>query len=100
MVIWFWRVVLLLFARRIEYAGKVNWFTYYVIYRPIVNWNYDQFAARMGPFFFLKKTRIISFDRYRGSGTSVQTEAGTFSFMNYAQPYNFNGQPLNKIWYW
>lgn len=68
-------------GHKIEYFGRINRTTFFVIHRPENNWSYDDFQVKIGPADNLKDITIKSVIRLRDGGTTIiETVNGQFFF--------------------
>lgn len=89
----------------VEYAGQIDATTYFVVYRPKENWNYDSFKVSMGPADNLQDVEVTGAMRYRDGGTTVinvyiaeRDDFGTFFFPRpntKGKKPTFNRQPID-----
>lgn len=81
----------------VEYAGKINETTYFVIYRPERDNDWNTFRVLIGPRTALQTVDVTGGMRYKCGTTVINTAQGTFFIppvqRKDKQPL-FNGQPI------
>lgn len=95
--------------REIQYYGKLNADTYFVVHGPAMHHGgYDHFRINIGPADHMKPYRIGRFDRCRGDGTEFEVlnyrSAGTVSTFDFPESlvdengelllWTFEGKPV------
>lgn len=81
MIVLFWHILMLLVLRKIDYIGKIDWITYFVIHRSLFSADYEKYKVLIGPLIFLRNVRVIDIERYRDGGSiDIETSAGDFRF--------------------
>ena len=68
-------------GHRVEYFGKIDETTFFVIHCPKENWDDDSFQAKVGSADHMHEVKVKKVTRYRHSGaTNIKTDKGNFYF--------------------
>jgi hypothetical protein len=68
-------------SQELEYFGKLDDLTFFVVIRPKEDWNYSDFKLKIGKQDDLKEIKVNNVERYRDGGTTVMhTAVGRFYF--------------------
>ena len=86
---------MLLSKYNVEYFGKIDENTFFVVYRPEQDGYYDTFRVSIGPPDDIKEMKVRNVLRYRSGTLVINTVVGTFSF---SFPYHKDKRSLFCSW--